>query len=167
MLRSTDRPQVQISQISNRQKLTCSTASFHSNGWRRIRLFRVDQDIPLPAHGLDLQVLGTDVGQFAAQVAHMHVQAPVQAGIGPVQHGLVQEGFAQGFAGMRPQRHQQAEFGCGEASGIAVVDNVLAVVVQHHFADIGTQRRAAIKCHAPQQGIDPCVQLRQAEGLGR
>ncbi|MNN40054.1 hypothetical protein D3C81_1541140 [compost metagenome] len=68
---------------------------------------------------------------------------------------------------MRPQRHQQAEFGCGEASGIAVVDNVLAVVVQHHFADIGTQRRAAIKCHAPQQGIDPCVQRRQAEGLGQ
>lgn len=83
----------------------------------------------------------------------MYIQAPVQAGIGPMQHGLVQERFAQGFIGVRPQRDQQAEFGSGEASGVAVVDNVLAVVVQQHFADIGTQHHAAIECHAPQQGI--------------
>ncbi|MCY1177697.1 hypothetical protein D9M73_180150 [compost metagenome] len=84
-----------------------------------------------------------------------------------MQHGLVQEGLAQRFVGVGQQRDQQAEFGSGKASGVAVVDNVLAVVVQHHLPHVGTQRRTTIECHATQQGIYPCVQLCQAEGLGQ
>ncbi len=47
------------------------------------------------------------------------------------------------------------------------MDNVLAVVIEHHLADVGTQHHTAIERHTPQQCIDSGVQLGQAEGLGQ
>ncbi|MNE56383.1 hypothetical protein D3C80_1512870 [compost metagenome] len=45
--------------------------------------------------------------------------------------------------------------------------DVLKALVKDHLAGFGLLGGSAVEGHTPQQCIDPCVQLRQAEGLGQ
>ena len=129
--------------------------------------FRVDQNVSLTAHCLDLPTLYTDIGQLAAQVAYMDIEAPVQAGISAIQHCLIKKGLAQGFARVSFERSEQAKFGGRKPGYLAMVNDILMLMVDPYRSGFSLSYRDPVKGHTAQKCIDPGVQLSQAERLGR
>ncbi|RWW90675.1 hypothetical protein BHE74_00010214 [Ensete ventricosum] len=121
-------------------------------------------------HRVDADALYVDGREFAPQVAHVHIQATVQPGIGPMQHVLIKERLGQRFSGVLVERAQQAEFRGGEPGRDAVETHVPRLAVECQCRSTRSQRRrarAAIYRHTAQQGVDAHIQFRQAERLGQ
>ena len=94
--------------------------------------------------------------------------APVAA----VQHGLVEEGFAQHLVALLQEHPQQTELGDGEVQGAVPVAGGLGVqiqgqAVQPEMALAGPLAGAALQRHPAQHGGHPHRQLGHAERLGQ
>lgn len=106
-----------------------------------------------------------DRGEFAPQVADVHVETAVEARVAAVQHAPVEERLAQRLASVFAERRQEAVLGWRQPRRKALVEHILGLVVEHQPGIPPLRRRQAVQSYAAQQGVGAGIQLGQAERL--